>query len=213
MAREYRVISADSHLEVPVWKWTDRIPSKYRDRAPRRLLLPEGGDAVIGEGGVHPVGLALCAGKPYGDFQWIGVTAEEQHGTGDPESRLREQDQDGIDAEALFPGGGSQGIRSVKDPEAFLAMNRAYNDFLSDYCSPASDRLLGLAQIPDTGIEDAIEEMERVRKMPGIAGVVLNKYPAGKDVTSPEDGPFLGRFSGPRHACHHPRADRLSPVL
>ena len=28
MAREYRVISADSHLEVPVWKWTDRIPSK-----------------------------------------------------------------------------------------------------------------------------------------------------------------------------------------
>ena len=190
MAREYRVISADSHLEVPVWKWTDRIPSKYRDRAPRRLLLPEGGDAVIGEGGVHPVGLALCAGKPYGDFQWIGVTAEEQHGTGDPESRLREQDQDGIDAEALFPGGGSQGIRSVKDPEAFLAMNRAYNDFLSDYCSPAPDRLLGLAQIPDTGIEDAIEEMERVRKMPGIAGVVLNKYPAGKDVTSPEDDRF-----------------------
>jgi len=44
MARAYRYISADGHLEVPVDKWTHRVPEKYRDRAPRRIKLHHGGD-------------------------------------------------------------------------------------------------------------------------------------------------------------------------
>ena len=47
MAREYRVISSDGHLEVRPERWTHRVPPKYRDRAPRSVQLPDGGDAIL----------------------------------------------------------------------------------------------------------------------------------------------------------------------
>src|SRR5207247_7389989 len=50
MAPSYRVISADSHLEPAVERWTPRVPARYRDQAPRRARLPNGRDATIPEG-------------------------------------------------------------------------------------------------------------------------------------------------------------------
>ena len=50
MAREYRLISSDGHLEVRPERWTHRVPAKYRDRAPRSVQLPDGGDAILIEG-------------------------------------------------------------------------------------------------------------------------------------------------------------------
>ena len=49
MARAYRCISADSHLEVSPNRWRDRVPAKHRDRAPRVIRLPNGGDAILAE--------------------------------------------------------------------------------------------------------------------------------------------------------------------
>ena len=49
MSKEYRVVSADSHLEVSTDRWMHRVPEKYRDRAPRRIRLASGGDAHIVE--------------------------------------------------------------------------------------------------------------------------------------------------------------------
>ena len=43
----------------------------------------------------------------------------------------------------------SRFIENIADQEAYVAMVRAYNDFLvEDYCSVAPDRLLGNAIIP-----------------------------------------------------------------
>jgi hypothetical protein len=33
MAREYKVISADSHIDLNPEVWTHRVPAKWRDRA------------------------------------------------------------------------------------------------------------------------------------------------------------------------------------
>ena len=33
--REYRLISADSHVTEPPDVWTKRMPAKFKDRAPR----------------------------------------------------------------------------------------------------------------------------------------------------------------------------------
>ena len=41
------------------------------------------------------------------------------------------------------------------------------------------DRLLGLAILPATTIDDAIDELRRVSTMPGIRGVVLHVWPNG----------------------------------
>jgi len=60
-------------------------------------------------------------------------------GTGDAVQRLQEQDADGLDAEVLYPPVFiSRFIENISDPEAYLAMVRAYNTFLAeDYCSLA----------------------------------------------------------------------------
>lgn len=50
MAREYRLISSDGHLEVPPERWTPRVPKQYQDRVPRTVRLPDGGDGLLIEG-------------------------------------------------------------------------------------------------------------------------------------------------------------------
>ena len=45
MAHDYRAISADSHLEVPGDRWEHRVSPKYRDLNPKRVSLPNGGEA------------------------------------------------------------------------------------------------------------------------------------------------------------------------
>jgi len=42
MASKYRLFSADSHLEISPERWTERVPVKYRDRAPRLVKLANG---------------------------------------------------------------------------------------------------------------------------------------------------------------------------
>src|SRR4051812_31487234 len=37
MARMYKVISADGHVEAAPTEWEKYIPSQYRERAPRRI--------------------------------------------------------------------------------------------------------------------------------------------------------------------------------
>jgi hypothetical protein len=45
MTSAYCYISGDSHLEIdPKW-WVDRVPAAHRERAPRLIRLPDGGDA------------------------------------------------------------------------------------------------------------------------------------------------------------------------
>src|SRR5713226_5577270 len=92
----YRIISADSHLEISPDRWAPRVPAMYRDRAPRLVKLPNGGDAIqIENRPLAVVGLAVT-GKPYEEYEPTGVTYEDGHGSGSAEQRLREQDEDGI---------------------------------------------------------------------------------------------------------------------
>src|SRR5437879_2984114 len=53
MGREYRLISADSHINEPPDLWTARLPAKFKDRAPRMERF-EKGDAWIMAGALIP---------------------------------------------------------------------------------------------------------------------------------------------------------------
>ena len=50
MGRDYRAISADSHLEIPGDRWIHRVPETLRGLAPTRVSLPGGGEAHFIEG-------------------------------------------------------------------------------------------------------------------------------------------------------------------
>jgi uncharacterized protein len=187
-----RIISGDGHLEIDSKWWIDRVPAAHRDRAPRVVHLPDGGDAWIVEGlPLREVPQDLYGGKGRGRWTPFGQSYEGTAGTGSNEQRLREQDEDGIDGDVIFPGVSGPALwRSIRDDEAYLSVVRAYNSFLAEeYCAIARDRLIGVGAIPQTGVRDAIAEMEYC-KAAGLKAVLLSRFPNGGGMPKREDDEF-----------------------
>jgi len=194
MARQYNLMSADGHLEVPPERWVHRVPEKYRDRAPHTIHLPDGGDALMIEGQplLEANFLDLRAGRAEGTWQPFGLRVADAAGTGGPEQRVREQDQDGMDAEVLFAAmvAGPVFWRNIAHDEVYKAVIRGYNDWLGEeYCAVARDRLIGMGVIPITNVDDAIAEMKHCKKL-GLKGVLLGALPNAKGYPTPEDDKF-----------------------
>jgi len=172
------------------------VPAQYRDRAPHLIRLPNGGDAWMVEGRplVQNAG-DLYGGKRRDTWRPFGQNYETTAGTGWGDQRIREQDQDGIDAEILFPGqqAGPRLWRAIQDDDAYRAVVRAYNDFLAqDYCSADPDRLIGMGVIPWTNLQDALAELEYCTKL-GLKGVVIGRFPSGRGYPTPDDDQFWAR--------------------
>jgi len=111
------LLSSDGHLEVRPERWTPRVPAGLREKAPRTIKLPDGGDAILVEGQApYPAPfLDLRAGRTNETWEPLGVTVDDTAGVGPPEQRLREQDMDALHAEVLFPNmqvGPGSGARS-----------------------------------------------------------------------------------------------------
>jgi predicted TIM-barrel fold metal-dependent hydrolase len=196
MARIYRLISSDSHLEAPPERWAHRIPERHRDRAPRTVRLPDGGEAIAIEG-LPPQEIFFLdhrAGRALDQWGPFGLSREGQVGTGPPDERLKEMETDGLDAEVLFPSetAGPGLWRRIKDDEAYTAIVRAYNDWLAEeYCSVAPDRLIGVGVIPMAGLDAAIAELEHCASL-GLKAIVLGDWPSGKCYPTLEDDTFWG---------------------
>jgi uncharacterized protein len=189
MARNYRYISADSHFESPPEQWKHRVAKQYRDRAPRRIKLANGRDALLLEG--KPLiygGTSLYGGRSPETFDPTQLDYQHTPGCGSAEQRLREQDQDGIDAEVLF----ALDVRNpaIRDKAAFLAVIQGFNDyFAEEYCAVDRDRLIGVAVLPNIGAAEDIAEMERCKRM-GLKPVWLSTFPSGQNYPMPEDDRF-----------------------
>jgi len=67
-------------------------------------------------------------------------------------------------AQVLYPNVGGFGnayfIR-MGDPELALTCVRAYNDFLTDWCSAAPDRLIAITALPFWDVDAAVAELQR----------------------------------------------------
>jgi len=198
--RHYRVISADGHCEFPAELLEHRIPAQYRELAPRLVTKEDGTEWwQMDEWERNNVGNLVCD-LPYDE--WVPPIGARYHemdgsprpGTGDAVQRLREQDRDGVDAEVLYPPvfmGAFIRNLAGKDAGAYKAVIRAYNTFLAeDYCSHAPDRLIGNAMVMETGVDDAIAEMERCKEM-GLRSVSLRMWPSGEADYTPEDDRFF----------------------
>ena len=150
MAKQ-RIISGDTHLEIDSRWWADRVPAAYRERVPRVVRLPDGGDAWIVEGApLRETPQDLYGGKGRDRWRPFGQTYEDTAGTGSATQRLAEQDKDGVDAEVIFPGVSGPALwRNVRDNDAYLAIVRAYNSYLAEeYCERARRACSALASYP-----------------------------------------------------------------
>ena len=194
MTRHYQIISADGHLEGPPDAWTKYVPERWRDRAPRMIPLPEGGEGWLIEG--MPLlhnGQNMTAAN---SVRFQGASYYEEDGSpvagaGDAAQRLREQDADGLDCEVLFPPlFSTRFLEGIAEPDVYGAMVRAYNTYLAEeYCSVAPDRLIGSGVIPITGIDNAIEEMRFCHKA-GLKAITFYQFPNGSGFASEEDDLF-----------------------
>src|SRR5262245_56906032 len=178
MPKQYRYVSGDSHLEIDSKHWISRVPAKYRDQAPRLVSPPIGGDVwMINDDIQRPAAAAdLYGGK--GREQYVPFEGRYQGtpGTGSPEQRVREQDQDGVDAEVLFPSqqGGPKFWRRIEDNDAYKAVVRAYNSWLAEeYGATDSDRLIGVGVLPlGVELDDVIGELDYCNRA-GLKTVLL----------------------------------------
>jgi len=191
--RTYKFISSDSHLEIPPERWVHRVPQQYRDLAPRRVTLGDRGDAIqIGDNAPIQNASDLYARKSPGMWKPFVLDYDETAGTGPPEQRLQEQDVEDVEAEVLFPAqvAGPALWRRLTDDRAYLALVRAYNEWLIDeYCAVAPHRLIGLGVLPWTNVDDVVAELEHCARL-GFKGVVLGTFPNGQGYPTPEDDRF-----------------------
>ena len=191
---KYEVVDADCHILEPPDIWTNWLSSKHQEKAPKLVKDHEGGDAwltAVG-GDPDPIGLVATPGMPFDKFRWYGVTYEEARtGCYNGEARLADMDIDGVDAEILFPPQRTMSHFLGDDDDDFvLAGVEAYNNFLfEEFCAPDPTRLIGMAQIPSLGIDNAVDSVRKA-KARGAKGVLISNWPAGKGSLSRDDDPF-----------------------
>lgn len=191
--RDYQYVSADAHLETRPDGWVGRLPDDLRARAPHVVEVEGGGQGWSMEGSDPvPLGLQATGGLKYREIRPRGLRFDDcPPGTGGPEQRLAEQDRDGVDAEVLFSSVAVAALKkSGDDNRAVVEMARAYNDWVSEYCSHDAERLFGVAIMPFTGADDAVAELRRVRALPGVRGAMLLQFPSGEKWLTPNDDPF-----------------------
>ncbi|HXC40048.1 MAG TPA: amidohydrolase family protein [Burkholderiales bacterium] len=193
----YKVISADSHIVEPPHIWQKYLDPEFKRFAPKVVKDPDGGDAwQLGEGAVSPIGLVTVKrGRKFSDpsYKWTGLKFDEvNQGAFYGEPRLKEQDEDGVDAEILFgPNRTIMYFTGLGNQELAQAAIRAYNDWMAKEFSAVNPRrLIGLAMIPNTGVESAIAELRRCHAM-GMKGCAIWAWPAGNSLLGPEDDPFF----------------------
>ena len=192
---DYPIIDSDAHVNEPPELWVDRLPSKWRSRAPQ-VTHSDGGDLWIFDGGKEkwPVGLTATAGLSYFQYRPAGATYEEMRpGSFETKARLEDLDADGIYAQILYPSVTLKGARIYSDDrELQLACVRAYNEWLLEFCEGSGGRLIGQAVLPTTGVDDAIAELDWALEH-GHKGGILSSFPNGTLDPKPEDDRFWAR--------------------
>ena len=177
MSLPFKLVSADSHIVEPPNLWVDRIDKQFRERAPR-IVHDDQGDYFICEGSKRSgggIGLLATRAKyddPEHDFGFEGKWSDVVEGAYEPGARLKELDVEGIEAELIYTSFGLSMYQIADQPFQFACM-RAFNDWLTDFCSADPKRLYGIAMIPTDDVAAGVAEIERTAKM-GMRGAMIS---------------------------------------
>ena len=157
--------------------------------------LPDGGQGfVVADQAPRALGILVMAGRDASEFTDKGLTWDDVPvGSYDPAGRLRDMETDGVSASVLYP---NICLDMMMDqvrlsPELAREIYKVYNDHMSEFCSTAPDRLVGIGLLPLDTTGDAVEELERLATLPGIRGALIPYIPpGGRDWNDPYFEPF-----------------------
>ena len=191
----YEMISADSHIVESPDLWEKWLPKEFLPKAPKLVKDAEGGDAWQYRPGTPPVPLGLVTtypGRTYEQFKWTGAKYDKVNkGAFLGPERLKEQTIDGVDAEVLYPSQRTMRHFMLDDELEFhKAGIQAYNNWMAkEFMAADPKRLIGLAQMPNIGVEEMIAEMRRAKSL-GMRGVILSTWPNGGTSLTVDDNAF-----------------------
>jgi len=199
------IISVDDHVVEPPDLWTERIPAKYKDRAPR---VERDSAEFHFEGGVFSYEKGVKGGEPcdwwlYDDliypfpklsaavgFPELDVTPttfdEIRPGCWIKSERIADMDANHTEASVCFPNTlprfCGQTFLERDDKELALLCVQAYNDWMvDDWCAgEGKGRLIPLTMVPLWDVELAAAEVRRAAAMGSFAVTFPeNPFPLG----------------------------------
>ena len=189
LSKDVRIISADDHLQEPPDLWTTRLPKNLRERSPHVIRLPDGSDAWAMEGAQpRPFGILVSAATKASERKDSGMTwADVPKGAWDPDARLKDMDLDRIDATFLYPNVALDFyMGQVKlAPDLMGPVCRAYNDYLSEWCSTNRKRLFGAGLVPCDSVDAAVAEIKYIARLPNMKGALIPVVPPARDWNDP----------------------------
>jgi predicted TIM-barrel fold metal-dependent hydrolase len=130
----------------------------------------------------------------------------------DAASRLADMDEEGVDAQVIYPTVGGQLLgKPFADPTLLAACCRAFNDWSLEYCSAAPERLRMAAMLPLQAVDLAIEEARRTAAAGAAAFYVRPNPIAGRNLHHPDYDPLWSALQSlGKPVCIH---DSGSPYL
>jgi len=120
----------------------------------------------------------------------------------DPDARIEALDADGIDAAVIYPSqamffGPCDPIPALHDIDFVTDCQRAYNDWIADFCAAHPTRLFGVAGVPLQDVDRAIAEAQRACGDRGLVAIFLRP------------SAYLTDERGRELPLHHPAYDRF----
>lgn len=166
MRNGFKVMDTDAHQMEPATMWRDYIEPQFADRAPaigsygdgKRLMMVEG-EPITRQTGSYPMDSEDFHKATAKAMMRFKSTREQGFSA---QARLADMDEQGVDAQVIYPTVGGQILgKPFKDPELLAATCRAYNDWSLEYCSADPSRLLMAAMLPMQSPDLACEEAKR----------------------------------------------------
>jgi predicted TIM-barrel fold metal-dependent hydrolase len=130
------------------------------------------------------------------------------------EDNLRDNDREGIDIQILYPTAGLF-LSRVRERDYSVALARAYNDWLHEWCATDPKRLKSVALVPHhVDVKAAIQEMERAISQLGCVGVMVNTFDRARNVSHRDFWPFYEEChrQGIPVSFHASGSDTLDPI-
>jgi predicted TIM-barrel fold metal-dependent hydrolase len=182
---QLQIVDGDGHvMEEPNAIWTpERIDhDRWGDWVPRKETIDDIYDITYVGGVVRGGGrelhdqMAAAVGMTPRQFSDL-LEGLRRPGGHEPKARIDDLDADGIDAVVLYPSfamffGPCDEIAALRDTEFVAACQRAYNDWLAEFCTYEPSRLFGVAAVPLQDVARACEEVEHAASR-GLRAVFL----------------------------------------
>jgi predicted TIM-barrel fold metal-dependent hydrolase len=176
-----RIISADSHFEIPFDRVLEHLPKEHHEATlAMRAGMFEKVMATFGDPSKRPP----LRNKPEGTTQpplvpkitGTAYPAEGRAGGSDPHERLKDMDTDQVDAEVLYLNFGDVDMFYDLDDEACSAGFHAFTSAVIDVASVNPDRLVPVYPIALHDIDFTVKEVHRIAGQGGRA-VMVPAYP------------------------------------